>query len=483
MPAIRSHFISVVMKTFKSIWYIIAAFLFSIMDMLKDLKFRSLPSASVLIGIGVFFLVILVFFIFHFLRWWKTKISIEDDTLVISRNQLSQSKTTVKLSSISTVNLQQNLFERIFNVYTLQLDINSSVTANKTDFNLVFDDKTAFSFKNYIIKYVDSLSQEKTTASEHTSKIVLSGNLQTDPEPIISFSFKNVILHCILSFSLFGALYTIGIIAVGIWAFNSSNQDLSHLLIPAILSISIATVPFIYKSVTAFLLYYDFVLRKNGDKVEVSYGLFTRRQFTLPLEKTNAIVIKQPLQARFFGLAYGEIINVGMGDVENNQSPIFCLLVKPTVLQDVIRQIAPEFVFDDLPESSPKSALIPTLIPWCFCGILAVIGFTIFYKWWIGCLILAFFLLCGYLSIITKGLKLYDDKISITTGIFEKRTITAFYSKLQNMSVEYGPISKKLGLCKGSVSILSSTFNVIGYFPTENFFEIEKNIIRHDSLG
>ncbi|MBN7774184.1 PH domain-containing protein [Clostridium aminobutyricum] len=484
MPEVRCHFFSVIMKTFKSIWYIIAAFFFSALNMIKDLKLQNLPSASALIGLGIFFAVILIFFIFHLLRWWRTKIYIEEDTLVIARNQLSQSKTTVKLSSISTVNLQQNLFERIFDVYSLQLDINSSVTADKTDFNLIFDDQLAFAFKDYILAYINEPSQERTASLEHKSEVIKS-----DPaaeEDIISFRFKDVILHCILSFSIAGFISTIALICAVIWSFNNDNPEISRMIIPTLLSIGVATIPLIYKSITAFFLYYDFTLKKSGDKVLVSYGLFTRRQFTLPLDKTNALVIKQPLQARFFNLAYGEIINIGLGDAANHQAPLFCLLVKPEVLQHVIHQIAPEFVLDKIPEHSPKTALIPTFIPWAFFGILAVIGFTVFFKGWIGWLILVFFSLCAYFSSITKALTLYEDKISITTGIFQKRTITVFYGKIQNMSVRYGPISHKLGLYKGNVSILSSVankINAIGYFPKERFQAIETQIISHDSFA
>ncbi|QIB69637.1 PH domain-containing protein [Aminipila butyrica] len=483
MPEVRCHFISVIMGTFKSIWYIIAVFFVSALNMIKDLKLQNFPSTMALVGLGIFFIVMLVCFLYHFLRWRRTKIYIEDETLIIARKQLSQSKTTVKLSSISTVNLQQNLFERIFDVYSLQLDINSSATAEKVDFHLVFSKPLAFAFKDHILAYIDTESDAPDAASEQQAENVK--NNQITEETIISFRFKEVILHCILNFSIIGLLSSIALIAALLWTFNTETPGLSRVIIPTILSATLAVIPFIYKSITAFLLYYGFTLKKNGDKVLISYGLFTKRQFTLPLDKTNALVIKQSFQARFFNLAYGEIINVGMGDSTNNQAPLFCLLVKPETLQQVIRQIAPEFVLDQIPERSPKSALLPTSIPWLFFGILAVIGFTLFFKGWIGWLILAFFALCAYLSSITKALQLYENKISISTGIFQKRTITVFYGKIQNMSVKYGPISNRLGLYKGEVSILSSMenrSNNIGYFPKERFTAIENQIMSHESL-
>ncbi len=489
MPKVRSHFLSVIMNTFKAIWYVIAMFLFSIIDALKDIRMQSLPSFSVMIGLAVIFAIILIVFIFNLLRWWKTKIYIEGDTFVLERNQLSQSKTTVKLSSISTVNLQQNLFEKIFDVYILQLDINSSATANKTDFSLVFADKTAFAFRDFILSYLDNQSSKEhlSTAPIPRNAIQLNTVHQPDnPELIISFTFKEVLRHCILSFSFLGGIYAIGVVIAAIGTFLASDKEVNQVLLSALFPLLIAVVPFLYKSITAFLLYHNFKLEKKGDKMIVSYGLFTRKQFTLPLDKTNALVIKQPFQARLFDLYYGEIINVGMGDAAEKQSPIFCLLVKGDILQSIIQRIVPQFTLDQEEEKSPKSAMIPILIKWGLWGTAFFAGFYIFYKWWIGLLLLIVFLLCGLLSYKTKGLKLYENKLSITTGVFDKRTITVTYSKLQNAAAEYGPISRHLGIAHGSVSILSSItnqINSIGYFPIEKFNRIFHEIVTHESIN
>lgn len=493
MPRVRCHFLSVIMNTFKSIWYIIALFAFRALDVLKDIQMNSIPSKDVFVGLAIFFAIIMIFFIFNLLKWWKTIIYIEDEKFVLERKQISQKKTTVKLSTISTVNLQQNLFERIFDVYTLQLDINSSATADKTDFNLVFNQKTAFAYRDYILSYLDKKNLEKSTFDRNSldensqvNKISTSHNPQKNStEPIISFSFKEVIRHCILSFSFFGLLYAIGVIIASIGAFNISDTGIENLF-SGIFTLFLAIIPIVYKSIAAFFLYQNFNLEKNGDRIMVSYGLFTRRNFTLPLDKTNALVIKQPFQARFFNLYYAEIINVGMGDESEKQAPIFCLLVKPEVLQTVIKQIAPQFVLEEKDEKSPKVAIFPTLIKWGFWGILFLIGFSIFYKWWIGLIILIVLLISGSLSHITKGLKLYTNKLSITTGVFNKRTITTTYSKIQNASTEFGPISKHFGLAHGSISILSSLTNQtnsIGYFPIERFNLISEKIVSHDSIN
>lgn len=520
MPRVRCHFISVIMKTFSAIWYVIAMFVFSFFDIIRDLKTQALPSLAVILGLLAFFAVIFLVFLYNTLRWWKTHIYIEDDTLAVSRRQISQSKITVKLSEISTVNLQQNLLERLFNVYTLQLDINSSVTANKTDFNLVFDHDTAFAFRDYILKYSEgqaaadaSDSDPHVSSSDSTplgcsnisgsavsdlnaSGSAVSGSAVSgcsdisDSTVIIEFSFKETLRHCVLTFSFLGFLYTVTLLSILIFAIISDKSfggSLVNLFFPMLLAI----IPFIYKSLTAFLVYHNFVLKKSGNRLIVSYGLFTRKQFTLPLDKTNALVIKQPFQARFFNLCYGEIINVGMGDVTAGQSPIFCLLVKPETLQNIIRQIAPEFAAELVPEKSPKNALLLIMLKWELWA--AVFSLSIYLSfryladislWFVFPAMLLIFALCGFLSFTTKGLALYEDKISVTSGVLDKRTVTTAYGKLQKLSFNYGPLSSRFGIAKGSISILSSAINqnnAIGYFPKERFETIGIQMTAHHS--
>lgn len=488
MPKVRCHFFSVVMKTFKSIWYLIAMFVFNFLDNLKDIHMQSIPSKSGIVSLVIIFLVILLIFIFNLLKWWNTKIYIEDDTFILERKQISQNKITVKLSSISTVNLQQNVFEKIFDLYTLQFDINSSATADKTDFNLVFNDKTAFDFRDYILSYLDKQDSKKNVENNNNKgadSSDYSSAKTSEPQTLISFRFKDVIQHCILSFSLLGGIYALGVIVAAIWAFNATDRGFSDIL-PAIFSLMVAVVPILYKSVSAFFLYHNFIVKKSGDKLIISCGLFTTKQYTLPLNKTNALVIRQPFQARFLKLYYGEILNVGMGDESESDSPLFCLLVKKDVIELIIKQIAPQFVLEEKEEKSPIFAVIPTLIKWGLFGILFIIGFFIFYKWWIGVIIFILLLLCGILSYKTKGLGLDHNKISITTGVFNKRTIITTYSKIQNASMEYGPISKLLGIASGNVSILSSSANKqnsIGYFTVERFNKIFQQVIIHDSIN
>lgn len=87
--------------------------------------------------------------------------------------------------------------------------------------------------------------------------------------------------------------------------------------------IALVFFPAVYQFIRPFFLYHHFRVRKHGDHLYVSYGLISTQHFSLPLDKTNGIIIRRPMLARLFNLCYGEIINVGMGDSEENQGAYF----------------------------------------------------------------------------------------------------------------------------------------------------------------
>ena len=103
------------------------------------------------------------------------------------------------------------------------------------------------------------------------------------------------------------------------------------------------------------------------------------------------------------------------------------------------------------------------------------------WQWWLGVLIALFWLLCCMASWRTKELALLERQVSISNGIFSQRNITIDYGRLQTLSRYSSPLSRRYGLMRGAVTILSSSVNrsnAIGYFPADDFERIEAAIMR-----
>lgn len=485
---IRNHFSIIIVDTFKMVWAILAFLLFNVLSELGKKEISELDGTPPIVRIfvigGVALFVLIALFI-NFLHWRKTYITIDDENLIVNKNYFFQKKVkTVRLSSIATVNFQQGIPERIFGTYKLQLDINSSVTANSTDFNLVFDKETAQRVKEMLSENLFAGAADVKTEAEAEDEEVSSSKPLQDENPtlIYQFSYKQVVRHCLLGFSFFSLFLMLSTAGATIAAAAIEEGFSPSMLLPALVVI----VPLFWIQITPFFNFYGFKIEKLGDRAIVSYGLFTHRQYNLPLDKTNAIIVHQPLFARMFGYYFGELINVGMGDVDNNGTPIFCLCVKEEEMKEIIKQLKPELQVGGLGERSPKEAIIPAgFWYWTFGLVVTIIILIVEARfWWIGLILLAYMTLCAVLSYKTKALAVLNDKAVITTGVFHKRTIVVPNGKIQNIYRRSGPIARKLGLAAGRATVLASMAykdHDIGYFKKERYDTLFNNIVDVDN--
>lgn len=476
---IHNHFSKVITDTIKVAWAIIIVGIVNVLGEIPGEVENGSDMMNPLVILGVLgglLAVLLIMALVNFLRWRKTRIIVNDEELIIKNDFLINKKvTTVRLSSIATVNYQRSLFDYVFGTYRLQVDINSSVTADKTDFNLVFDKETAEKVKAL-------LTDGSMTHREHDF-IASYGDVSCDDGAaesrcIAAFSFGDVIRHCFLSISVF-AIFASVCFACAMLYFAFMEKS----FVSTILSLIFVVVPVLWSQLNPLINYYGFTIEKQGDRAVVSYGLFTRRQYNLPLDKTNAIIVHQPILARIFGYYYGELINVGMGDLEDNGIPIFCLLVKKDKLEEIIKELKPELEIRGLGETSPRTAFVPIAVKYIIFTVPVVAAVLCFAPKpfsFAAIPVLLFMILSSVLSYRTKSLAVLSDKAIITSGIFHKVSTVVPNSRIQNLAITTGPVCRRLGLAHGVVTILASTENTthaIGYFKIDRFEKLSENIV------
>ena len=99
-------------------------------------------------GIVLFFLIALFF---SFFRWRKTTLTVADGSLTWEQATIFSKRQEFSISSISNVNLEQNLFERIVGTYKLKIDTSSISTAESTDMKIILGKKEAMEVRNLIL--------------------------------------------------------------------------------------------------------------------------------------------------------------------------------------------------------------------------------------------------------------------------------------------------------------------------------------------
>ena len=465
----RCHYATFIINTLKTIWAVLALLIAIVLQNSGSAEMLSEISGYrlwLLIALAAFIIIALAW---HFIRWRRTFVSLDGESLIINRRTLNSSHIVVKLATVASVNISQGVWEKLFGVYRLQLDINSSATADKRGFDLLFERDAAWELRALILAGSAAAENSKAAAED-------------DRELVCEFSFPQVARHCLLSLSFISIIGAAT--GVVLWLLSSEAGEEARI---SWMPIAVVFVPAVYQLLRPLFRYYHFRVIRQGKRLHISYGLVATRHFSLPLDKTNGIIIRRPLLARLFNLCCGEIINIGMGDAEENQAPLFCLLTTPQQMHRIIEAVAPDYAEAAQPGSSsplrrsPSAALLPLLPKWLCLSAVSGVAAALLWQWWIGVLIALFWLLCCMASWRTKELALLERQVSISNGIFSQRNITIDYGRLQTLSRYSSPLSRRYGLMRGAVTILSSSVNrsnAIGYFPADDFERIEAAIMR-----
>ena len=328
----RCHFSIILEKAGKFLvfWFILA---FSQIDDLIDLLEEPVTDETLrytLFAGGGLLLALLLVVFYQFLVWRKTFVYFEGNTIVVERNTINRKKSTYSLANISNVNMEQNLFEMLIHTKRIKLDTDSFSTADQTDISIVFSEQKAQAFRTEVLSRMKTLAlQPKTSAAA---------------------SIKQILLHCICTIpAFFFFLLAVCIMTISVILF-SSDVSLAELLESEedasfsgqMLAIAVLVITYGYQILKRFSSFYQFRCSRNKDKLLIHYGLFRKQDFTMPVQRINAVKIVQAPLARLLGYYEAQIICIGVGDSAEEKAQILLCQKKKDFYQQ-LAQLLPEF--------------------------------------------------------------------------------------------------------------------------------------------
>lgn len=461
----RLHFSSVIENTLSLSWVILILVITNIMGMSQEIE--SIARNEAILAISVLLGIILLIFIINCIRWAKTYVILDEDTIIIEKRLLMSKKTTIGIKNISTVNLEQNLLQRVFRTYKIKLDTNSLTTANETDVKIVLKKDVAIKLQEKIVRMINN-----------NDEVVLDEQEKYD----IEYDFDKVVKHSILNIPIFAIIYAIIIVILLGAGFIIEGSGIGNTF-QRLFTILFMVVPAAYAMIGGILKLYGFKVRRDKDKLNIRYGLITKKKYTIPIDKINAIVIRQPVLARIFRKYTVEIINVGMGEGQQ-ESPVLFLMGSKKEISDKMKQILPEIEIGEETEPQPIKALVPISIKVIITTLIFLIPSLIFIPY-LSVSIIGFAVLSGMLMYITRRIGVYDDYIKIVNGIFARKFTIIKYEKIQHITIRKSILTEKLNIEKADISILAEVTKVkhyTGYFEINKYEKIAENMIESGTI-
>lgn len=228
------------------------------------------------------------------------------------------------------------------------------------------------------------------------------------------------------------------------------------------------------------------------DRIYIRYGFFKKVNYTIPVDKINALKLTQSPFSRITGRYMAEIINVGMGDDESEQKAFLLLYDKRSRLRERLRILLPEFAdaMDQPVKLQPTSVWyvwIISYIIYAFCAIAAaLLGISLFPKqtwviWFSVIGISIWILLYLIFKSRTAGTSVTEQHLILVKGSLTKRFTILSYEKIQYIQLEQNFLTKHLGIQKGTLYLLASALNTtqeIPYFRETDVKQLKEYLLR-----
>lgn len=389
-------------------------------------------TVAVIFGVAAVFVVLIP--LWSLIRWYKTCFYIDGEHLVCERNTLMKKSSRLPLSSIATVNLERNIFERIVGTAKIKLDINSAATASQTDFTFVLSLEKAKALEAALL----SAKTKEQTAAENK-------------ETVFAFTNAQAVRHVILSQPVvqyvgIGALAVIGML------FDEKvlGGDTFTRIVPVL---GLSVLGWLAKIVMQIMSACQFKIERDKNSIFISSGLLRKKNYSFEKEKINALTVRRPVLARLFGLAFAEVAVIGLGN-DKKETPQISLLVKENELKKILAVCASDFncTGERMPEH--KTGLIAAMAKYLLG--FGVLGVAAAFVWLPLCpVIILLGALFAVFSHKARFLRTDENIFSYSQGFLSQKTCFFKYSDIQTLRFSTNSLMKRFGTGRITLSILS----------------------------
>ncbi len=448
----KLHFSSVVENTFKSSWLILTILVFNSIEIFGEFINDNISLINVVKSLGIFFLLITILFIYFIYKWYKTTIEIDNKMITITQNTIQKKIQTTLIKNISSINIEQNIFERILNTAKIKFDTNSIEANNNKDINIILKKDFALKIQLDLLNLIENKEKTKDIDKDNTN--------------LITFKYSKMIKHILLNMNIFifAFLFTSYFFLI-----KSTNLE-GNFIFPLIFIV----VPLLFSFISNLGKYYGFSLKKDNDKIIMNYGYFTKKKINIPYNKINGLKIKQSLFARLLKRYSLEIICIGMSEADNESIPVLLPYMKKEELHKYINLLLPEYNLNVEYINQNKKSIIVIIFSYFIFIILSII-ISYFYNLYILIIVIIAWLFIIILKYKTCKFRYLNNTVYLITGIFNKNLIITKLNKIEHISIMKNFISSKLGLSKINIYILASSLNIThqsGYFKEDKLDEL-----------
>lgn len=473
----RCH-ISILLEQTKGFLFALLVFIFNaaqeIVGVEEIVEEEPVPWGMIILGVLSVFA---VYMLYHFLIWSKTWFYVKEGSFVYERNTVNKKVNTIAIQSISNINIEQSILERILRTCKVKLDTNSLSTANQNDVAIVLKLEDAKKLKRYLLSILNET--QDTEFTENVQEEVKEYEVKTSHMDIIRHGFFVLSPIALVTFAI-TLTFVVHEVKETIGGTDFAGSIVS--IFTNMIAVIVILFSAVKNMVKGFFAYYGLKAARIENKIHLSYGFFKKIDFEIPVDKINAVEIVQPFFCRIFGRYCVELINVGLTDGNPEMKSQLILACKKEELVERLEKLLPEISLEEAfsLKRQPKSIFL------CY-GWYTVVTLFVFWlgevlvkellpigqtdKFW-NLFMMATGILISLLGVgisvwkyYTLGSRFGDKYFAVARGIFKKTVTITDYQNVQYMELDKNIIDRRFDVCTGTFYLLADMNNQSKHIP------------------
>ncbi|PAE71134.1 PH domain-containing protein [Bacillus licheniformis] len=391
------------------------------------------------IAAAVLFFIALV--VTSIIKWSKFTYRIEEDELRIEEGLINKKKRYIPIERIQTINTSAGLIQQMFKLVKLQVETASGGTEAEVSLVAITQAEA---------ERIQQALFERKKAAEDTGTDVpvpleeTAEEAEEAEEPVMMYKMTGQELLTAASTSS-----GIGVIISGVFAFFTQVDDFFDLdwlydrfaflnsagaAVIALAAFVALFIAWLLSIVGMILKYANFTVVRKEKEIVISRGLIEKQQITIPLQRIQAIKIKESLIRQPFGLAAVTIVSAGGNVLEEDKSAILFPIISKKIINQRLGEFIPDYAPEDDLNRLPKRALRRYILRASW-PVLAVVPLSILFPPWgyLSAVLIPFYWIIGYFSYRDAGWKISGSKIIMssrfigrTTAIIQRRRMQVF---------------------------------------------------------
>lgn len=451
----RYHPFFIIKPVFKSLVFLLIIFGQELLSIIEDgVSFEKLMFEDVfggiLLGVGIFLIILVPSMTNAVITYFKSHIELTKDSIIYKRATFfSRKSKETPLSQISNLNFNRSILDRVFSTIEVHLDINSSETADESDYSILLSHSDALEFKELFELY-----------SQEGDKVINTNEYVYDQ--LYDYRGIKSWRHIILNSSFSVLLLGLGLAAVVL------SDTLKNISIFSFLLIFFGFVFDIIKNISK---YYDYQVKANDRYISWQAGLLQNKEFTISKKNIRAVEVHQTFLARLFNYYSVDIKVVGVGNTAEEVMTVI-LYEKKEKAMNILDELLPG---NDLTFDFERENLKVGISKAIFNGLIfsLLLYFEIVRSYiWIYLLVLVLIIVATLLISHGKGFSYDGYKVRVRSSFIGMHNTTILLENIEHACVKKQPLFSTFGLRKIELFYKDNTGPSVittGYFPTQRF--------------